>query len=89
MDEQQVDVVGLQFAQALVDASCGLLLTGIRYPHLCHKEDVVALHIALRDGNAHALLVIVGLCRIDEPIAHLECICHTLFRLLWWHQNTP
>ena len=87
MDEQQVDVVGLQLAQALVDALCSLLLSCIRDPHLRHEKDVLTLHSALRDGSAHALFVIVGLRRIDEPIAHFKCIRHTLLRLLRRHQK--
>lgn len=40
MDEQQVDVVGLQLAQALVNAAGGTLLAGVADPHLGDEEEM-------------------------------------------------
>ena len=46
MDQQQVDVLRLQLAQALVDALVGALLASVRDPHLRHEEQVFASIIA-------------------------------------------
>lgn len=40
MDEQQVDVVGLQLAQALVNAAGGTLFAGVADPHLGDEEEM-------------------------------------------------
>ena len=42
VDEQQVDVVGLELAQALVNALGGFLFAGVRDPHLGDEEEVFA-----------------------------------------------
>ena len=82
MDQQQVDVLRLQLAQALVDALVGFLLACVRDPHLRHEEQVFALDSTLAPSRAHTLLVLVSLRRIDEPVAHVQRIRHASFTLV-------
>ena len=85
VDEQQVDVVGLQFAQALVDAAGGALLAAVADPHLGGEEDVLAPDAALCDGLADAFFVEIGLYRVDEAVAHLQRVADATLRLLRRH----
>ena len=87
MNEQQVDVVGLHFAQALVDATCGFFLAGVSNPHLGGEEQLVACNAALLDGFAHAFLVIISLSRIDQPVTDAQCIGHAALAFLRAHQE--
>ena len=82
MDEQQVDILRLQLAQALVDALGSLFFTGIRYPYLRHEEQVFALDATLAPGIANALLILVGLRRVNQSIAHTQRITHTTLTLV-------
>ena len=82
MNEQQVDVLSLQLAQALVDALGGLLLARIWDPHLRHDKQVFAPYAALAPGISHAFLVVVGLRRVDKPVAHMQGIGHAAFTLI-------
>ena len=87
MDEQQVDVVSLQLAQAFVDAPGCFLLAGVANPHFRHQENVLAPDTALGNGGTHSLFVLIGLCRVNQPVAHFERIAYTALSLLWWHQK--
>lgn len=68
------DVDILQPAQALIDALSSLFFTSIGYPDLCHEEDVLTLHSALRDGSVHALLymehTLASAPRLSQPSVH-------------------
>ena len=70
MDEQQVDILRLQLAQALINALGSLFLTSIGYPDLCYKEQIFALDATFAPSIANALLILVGLCRINQAIAY-------------------
>ena len=74
VDEQQVDVVGLQFAEGFVDGSLCLLIPGVGYPHLCHKKQFLARNAALLHRTAHAFLVVVSLRRVYHTVAHAQGI---------------
>ena len=76
VDEQQVDVAGLQLAQALQDAGVGFLLARVAYPHLGHDEQLLARHATLPQGLAHALLVVVRLGGVYQPVACLDGVEH-------------
>ena len=82
MDEQQVDVVGPELAQALVDACRRFLLAGIRNPYFRHQEDVLSGNPALADGVSHSLFVEVGLRRVNQAIAHAQGIADAPFAFL-------
>ena len=77
VDEQQVDVVGLQFAKRFVDGGFCLLVSGIGNPDFGDDEQFIARHAAFANGIAHAFLVEIGLCRVDHPIAHADGIHYT------------
>ena len=81
VDEQQVDVVGLQLAEGFVDRSLCLLIPGVGYPHLCHKKQFLARDATLLHRTAHALLVVVSLRRVYHPVAHAQGIRHAAFTL--------
>ena len=68
VDQKQVDVVGLQLPEALVDGGGSLFLAVVADPDLRHKEYLLAGNAGLCDGIAHAFLVEVGLGRIDETV---------------------
>lgn len=76
VDEQQVNVVGLEFPQGFLNGGPGLFLPGVGDPDLGGKEDVFPGQAGAFDGPAHALLVVVGLGGVDGPIAHLKGLPH-------------
>ena len=76
VNEQQVDVVGLQFAQRFVNACLCPLVSGIGNPHLRHDEQFFAGYAAITDSVAYVLLVAVSLCRVNHPVAHADGIPH-------------
>ena len=82
MDEQQVDVVGLQLAQALVDACRSLLLTCIGNPHFRHQEDVLPGNPALADCISYPFFVEICLRRVNHPVPGLKGIGHDTFRFI-------
>ena len=82
MNEQQVDILRLQLAQALVDALGGLFLASIGYPHLRHEEQVFAPDATLTPGIAHAFFIEIGLSRINQTIANAQRITYATFTLL-------
>ena len=68
VDKQQVDVVRLQFAKRLVDASCRFLFTRVAYPNFGSQEQFLSWNAASADGFAHAFLIIISLRRINRAI---------------------
>ena len=81
MDEQQVDVIRLQLAQALVDALGCLFLSVVRNPHLCHEEKLLAFQATFAPGVTHALFVGIRLCRVYQPVADAQRIADTTLAL--------
>ena len=57
VQQHQVEVVGLQLAQTLVDTLLGGLVAVVGHPDFADEEDVLARDAALLDGRAHAFLV--------------------------------
>ena len=82
MDEQQVDVVGLQLAQALVDACRRLLLSCIRNPYFRHQKNVLPDNTALAYGISYTFLVKVSLRRVNQAITHIQRIAYAPFTFL-------
>ena len=76
MHQQQVDIVGAQFAQAIIDAYCRTLLAGVADPHLGGDEQLVARDAALLDGSAHTLFILIVLGGVDTAVAHLDGFQH-------------
>ena len=85
MNEQEVNVVGAQLAQAFVNGGRGTLLTIVTHPHLGDNKQLVASNARLGNRIAHSLLVVVCLCRVDETITHRKGVTHTALGLLRWH----
>ena len=87
MDEQQVDIIGLQPAQAFVNTLGGFFFAGIRNPHFCHEEQVLALQSTLAPGIAHALFVLISLGCVYQAITHTQRIAYATFTLVRAHQK--
>ena len=68
VDEQQVDVVGLQLAEAFIDGGGSLPFAVVADPDFSHQENLLAGYAGLRNGIAYAFLVEVGLGRVDEAV---------------------
>ena len=82
MDKQQVNIVGLQLTQALVDACCRSLLACIRNPYFRNKKNILSGNPTLADGISHTFLVEVSLRRINQAITHVQRIADALFTFL-------
>ena len=79
MQEHQVDIVRLQFTQALVDGSFRFFIPVVRYPHFRHEENLLAVDTAFADGISYAFFVVVCLRRVDHPVTHFQCIAYATF----------
>ena len=82
MDQEQVDVVGAQAAQGVIDGARGGLVPGVGDPDLGGQEDVLSRQAGGGDGGAHPLLVAIGLGGVDVPVADLEGLEHCALGLL-------
>ena len=69
MDEQQVDIVGLQPGQRFFDALPGQLITGPGLAQFRRNEDILPAKAAFGHSLADDGLVIVHVGRIDETVA--------------------
>ena len=69
VDQQQVNIVGIQPLQGLVYCVGLLIETG---PQLGLQEDVLAPHTGLFHGPAHCFFVHISVGGVDEPVAALE-----------------
>ena len=74
VQKHQVDVVGLQAAQALVNGGFGLFVTIVGNPDFRHEENFPAVDAAAAHGVAYALLVVVSLRRVDHAVADAQDI---------------
>ena len=83
MHQQQVNIVGLQFAQRLIDAPCGLFIAGVADPHLGGDEQLVARNAALLDGCAHTFFILVVLGCVDAAVANLDGVQYTALAFGW------
>ena len=85
VEEHQVDVVGLQFAQTLIDALHSLSVAIVGRPDLGNEENLITIHAAFLPCVAHGFLVEISLRSIYHPIAHAESIQHTTLTLIRFH----
>ena len=82
VDQQQVQVIGLQLAQGFLNGSLGLFVTGVGDPHLRGQEELLAGQAARGQRFAHAFLVAVGLGRVDAAVAHVDGVQHAALGVL-------
>src|SRR5262245_35760809 len=75
VDDVQVDVVDVQLLQAALDRCDGILPPGME---LGRDEHLFARNAALEQPLADALLVAVGLCRVDVSVSELERPAHRI-----------
>ena len=85
VEQQQVDVVGLQLAQRILDRRARGALAEMLDPHLGGKEDIAAVDARGSDGRAHLLFVEIALRRIDMAIPYLERVAHAALALVLRH----
>ncbi|MNJ72650.1 hypothetical protein D3C77_693360 [compost metagenome] len=72
MDQQQVDVVGAQFLQAVAQAGDQLVGGVVFDPDLGGDEQLFALDAAFGDGLADVGFVLVDLRGVDDPVAQFQ-----------------
>lgn len=82
VDEQQVEIVGLQLAHRLFDGRLGLFITRVRDPHLGRQEKLLARKAALLQRRAHALFIVIGLRGVDAAVADADGVEHAALRVL-------
>ena len=66
---EKVDVVGSEFAEALVNGRSGFLLAVIADPNFGHQKDFFAGYTGFGDSGAYAFFIEIGLGRVDESVA--------------------
>ena len=81
MDEQQVDIVGLEFLQRSFDRLCRRLLARVGYPYLGGDKELVAAYSALFNGVAYAAFVSIRLSGVDRTISDGYCVGDASFAL--------
>ena len=72
MQQKQVDIVRTKAAQHFINAFHGLALAVLAGPQLAGDPDLLAGDAAFLHGLADTTLVLVGMGRVDMPIAHLQ-----------------
>ena len=77
VQKHQVDIVGLQLAQALVDGCPGFFVAVIRNPYFRYEEDLLPADAAFADGIADTFFVVIGLCRVNHAVSDFQCIRYT------------
>ena len=82
VDEQEVDIVRLQFAQTLTDGGSGLGLAVVAYPYFGHQENILTRYTGFRDGGTHAFFVVIGLGGVNKAITDGKGIGHAALRFL-------
>ena len=78
MDQRQVEVVGLQLLQALLEAFNQAVFGEVGDPDLAGDEQFVAGDAAGSDGLAHVGFVFVDLCGVDDPVTELKGSAHRI-----------
>ncbi len=81
VDEQEVDRVGPELAQALLVGATHRVGRDVARRHLRREEDLVAVHVAVGDGPPDLLLVAVHLRGVDVAVAELEGVADRLVAL--------
>ena len=84
MDEEQVDVIGIQRTQRVVERAPRIVGTVIPVVELAGDEHLAAIQPGIPDALRDLLLVAVHLGGVDVAVADFECGPHgrgSLFRL--------
>ena len=81
VDQQQINIVGLELAQGLVNGGLGLFIASVGNPHFGGEEQLLPGYAALGNGLAHAFLVVVGLGRVNGAVTHADGVGYTAFAL--------
>jgi len=76
VDQEQVDVIGAQCLQAVVERPARVVREVVRVAQLGGEEDLAAGHAGLGDRLADFLLVPVRLRGVDMPVADLQGGAH-------------
>ena len=82
MNEQQIDVIGIQFAQTFFNAGSRFCLTCMANPHLSNQEKLLTCDATLAPCTTNTLLIAIGLRRIYQAIAHFQRIAYAAFALI-------
>ena len=85
VEKHQIDVVGLQFAQTLIDALHSLSVAIVGRPDLGNEENLITIHTALLECVAHGFLVEISLRSIYHPVTHAESVQHAALTLIRFH----
>ncbi|MPN27791.1 hypothetical protein SDC9_175225 [bioreactor metagenome] len=80
MQQQEVDVAGLQAVKHFVDCNCRNALAVVAGPEFGCDPDVLARDAALFHGLSHAALVLISMRGVDVPVTQLERCETSLFR---------
>ncbi|MCY1452321.1 hypothetical protein D9M71_692320 [compost metagenome] len=78
MDQGQVQAVGLQFVQALLQAVDQAILGEVGDPDLAGDEQVFAGNPAGGDGLADVGFVFVDLRGVDDPVTQFQGVAHRI-----------
>ena len=87
MDKEEVDVVGAQLLERILNGGLGLLIAGVGYPYLACDKNILASYAAVGNSLADGGLVLVGLGRIEETIAHVKGFLNHVFALVAMRQH--
>ena len=79
VEEDQVDIVEIQFTKGIFQTFATFIAGKVGKPDFgCHKY-IFSRNGALFQRLPDDLLVLIGLCRINETIAALDCCYHSFF----------
>ena len=81
MDEVQVDIVEPQLGQRKVERVQCRLRALVAVPELRRDEELAAIDAGGGQRSTDTLFVVVGLRRVDVPVADLERVDHDALRL--------
>ena len=76
VDVQEIHVVHAEALKSLIHCVRVLILAG---PELGGEEDLFTVHAALFHAASDSTFIHIGICRIDEAIAHLQCFSDAVF----------
>ena len=89
MDEQQVDIIGSQLLERLLNRCLCLFVTGIGNPNLGGEKQLAAGNAAFLQGPAHRFLVAIGLGGINGAVSHLYGIQNAPFAFAVFYLIDP
>ena len=81
MDQQQINIIGLQLTQRFIDRCSSTFFPGIGDPYFGRDEQLFTRHAAFTDGITYLFFVEISLCCIDRTITDSNSIRDTTFAL--------